>query len=157
HIIGYAARPKGSTSGKCAGVLIDVTERKTMELEIEAMRRELTHCMRAEILGGLSGALAHELKQPLTAILSNAQAADRMLKEEPIDVAELGNIIRDIIEDDSRAGAVIMHLRSLFKNDEQDWADLDLNLVVREALKIVKGTLAQKDVDLQLRLKQDAV
>jgi signal transduction histidine kinase len=158
QIQGYASKPKSpSAAVKCAGVLIDITERKTMELEVEAMRRELTHCMRAEILGGLSGALAHELKQPLTAILSNAQAAERMLKRDPIDVTELGNTIRDIIEDDSRAGAVIMHLRSLFKNDDQDRADLDLNEVVREALKIVNGTLAQKNVELQVKLKPEQV
>ena len=153
QIIGYGERiGKRSVGGRCAGVLIDITERKTMELEIESMRRELTHCMRAEILGGLSGALAHELKQPLTAILSNAQAAERMLKRDPIDVTELGNTIRDIIEDDSRAGAVIVHLRSLFKNDEKDWAVLDLNDIVRDALKIVNGTLAQKDIELHLEL-----
>ena len=158
HVLGYAAQAKTTAQGgQCAGVLIDITERKTMELEVEAMRRELTHCMRAEILGGLSGALAHELKQPLTAILSNAQAAERMLQRDPIDVTELSSTIRDIIEDDSRAGAVIMHLRSLFRNEDQDRADLDLNQVVREAMKIVNGTLMQKNIDVQVRLKSEPV
>jgi len=143
-----------SADSKCVGILVDATRRKLMELEIEAMRRELAHCVRGEILGGLSGALAHELKQPLAAILSNAQAAERMLQRNPIDVTELSDTIRDIIEDDSRAGAVIMHLRSLFKNDEKDWMILNVNQIVQDAMKIVNSSLLQRNVELVMKLSQ---
>ena len=65
----------------------DVTRRKRAEIEAEQQRQELTHLTRVGILGQLSGALAHELNQPLTAILSNAQAVQRLLAQEPLDLA----------------------------------------------------------------------
>ena len=89
------------------GVVIDVTNRKRMEQDVEAMRKQLKRLAQTATFGTLSGALAHELNQPLAAIMSNAQAAERMLQQDRINVTELGNTLRDIIEDDARAGAVI--------------------------------------------------
>ena len=60
----------------------DITRRKQIEIELEQQRQELTHLTRVGILGELSGAMAHELNQPLTSILSNAQAAQRLLRQE---------------------------------------------------------------------------
>ena len=75
----------------------------------------MAHLTRVSIFGALSGALAHELKQPLTAILSNAQAAQRLLKHGPPNVEELRDILGDIVADNKRAGEVIEHLRALPK------------------------------------------
>ena len=70
---------------------------------------------RVAVVGQLSGALAHELNQPLTAILSNAQAAQRFLKRDSVDLDEVRAIIDDIVSDDKRAGEVIRRLRALLK------------------------------------------
>src|SRR6185295_18988071 len=88
-------------------VMIDITERKQAEEEIQQQRQLLTHLTRVSTLGELSGALALELSQPLTSILSNAQAAQRFLTHEPVDLAEVRDILKDIVDDDRRAGAVI--------------------------------------------------
>jgi C4-dicarboxylate-specific signal transduction histidine kinase len=133
-----------SGNGECIGILVDVSEREHIREDGEALRRQLTHCMRGEVLGGLSGVLAHELKQPLTAILSNAQAAERMLKRSPIDLVELSETIQDIIKDDSRAGAVIQHLRSLFNGDDKHWSIVNVNQIVQDVLKIINGRCSKK-------------
>ncbi len=115
------ASPRSRSNGKpdrLLGVLVDITERKRAEQEAAEQRKELTHLTRVSVLGALSGALAHELNQPLTAILSNAQAARRILARKPHDLDEIRTILEDIVADDRRAGDVIHHLRTLLRREE---------------------------------------
>src|SRR5262249_11052748 len=90
----------GSAPDHLTGVVLDITDRKHSESETERQRQELVHLTRVSVVGALSGALAHELNQPLTAILSNAQAAGRLLSTGSVDLEEIRQIIEDIIEDD---------------------------------------------------------
>ena len=89
----------------------DVTQAKQAETELRQQREELAHIARVHTLGALSGSLAHELNQPLGIILSNAQAAQELLAQEPPDVAEVQAILTDIVAADRRAGEVIDRLR----------------------------------------------
>jgi PAS domain S-box-containing protein len=142
------AMPKGER-GKpdhLLGVVLDITDRKQAEAEAEHQRRELAHLTRVSILGALSGALAHELKQPLTAILSNAQAAQGLLKRGPPDVEELRDILGDIVADNRRAGAVIEHLRALLKKDEKEAEPLDINELVSATLQLCRSDLLLRNV-----------
>ena len=95
------------------GSATDITERKRAEFELAAQRNELAHLARVAMLGELSGSLAHELNQPLTAILANARAAQRFLAQENPDLKEVHEILQDIVNDDKRAGEVISGLRLL--------------------------------------------
>ena len=79
-------------------VIRDVTKQRRAERESQDQRQQMAHLMRVALLGQLSGALAHELNQPLTAILSNAQAAQRFLKGDSVDLAEMRAILDDIVE-----------------------------------------------------------
>lgn len=92
---------------------------------------------RVATMGELATSLAHELNQPLTAILSNAQAANHLLTADPPDVQEVGDIIKDIIQDDRRASEVIQWLRALVKKEELAFAPLDLTSVIREVVELV--------------------
>jgi two-component system sensor kinase FixL len=105
------------------------------------------------LMGGLSGALAHELNQPLTAILSNAQAAQHRLASGRLDGAELGEILRDIVAADRRASDVIHRLRALFKSGETQLRELDANDVVREVLDLAHGDLSMRHVAVVHRLE----
>ena len=98
--------------------IIDITQRRQAEREAAQQRNELAHLSRVTMLGELSGSLAHELNQPLTAILSNAQAAHRFLANATADREEVQEILRDIIAADKRAGETIRRLRMLFKKGE---------------------------------------
>jgi two-component system sensor kinase FixL len=129
----------------------DITDQRRAELEARQQREQLTHLSRVAMLGELSGALAHELNQPLTAILSNAQAAQRFLAREPADLAEVREILKDIVEADRRAGEVIRRLRALLKKGETQFALLDLNEVIEDVLDLAHGDLATRSVKATTR------
>ena len=98
------------------------------------------------MLGELSGSLAHELNQPLTAILSNAQAAQRFLAQSPPRVDKLAEILTDIVKSDHRAGAVIQRLRSLLRKEDAQRHTLDINEVVEESLRLMRSDLLNRRV-----------
>ncbi len=130
--------------GGYAGLLSigeDITERLTAERNLQLTRRELEHLGRANVLGELVSALAHELNQPLTAILSNAQAARRFLGSASPDLNELREILDDIVRDDKRAGEVIAHLRLLLRKGESARERLRIQDTVHDVLDLMRGEL----------------
>ncbi len=128
------------------GIGRDVTQLRLAENDARQQREQLTHLTRVAILGELSGAMAHELNQPLTAILSNAQAAERLLAGGSTDVTELREILKDIVADDIRAGEVISRLRALLKRGARNVEPLRLDDVVREALALAHSQLLERHV-----------
>jgi signal transduction histidine kinase len=122
-------------------------ERARSEREAHEQRLQLTHLSRVAMLGEMSGGLAHELNQPLTAILSNAQAAQAFIANKQIDDAELLEILRDIIAAEQRAGEVISRLRALFKRGETHVQKLNANDLVREVLSLAHGDLATRSIE----------
>lgn len=138
-----------------SGVVFDSTERKKAAIEAQLQREELMHLTRVSILGQLSGALAHELNQPLAAILSNAQAAQRFLKQNGSpDNDEFLEILKDIAEADKRAGAVIQRLRTLLKKGETKYQSLDLNEIVNDVLRLTHSDLLTQNVNVTTRLEK---
>jgi signal transduction histidine kinase len=129
-------------------------ERRRADRDAREQRQQLAHLSRVATLGGLSGALAHELNQPLTAILSNAQAAQYMLGSDTIDMRELEEILKDIVAADRRASEVIRRLRALFMNEVIQAQDLDANELVREVLGLARGDLAARDIEVVTNLMQ---
>jgi signal transduction histidine kinase len=130
----------------------DLVAHRRAELEAMEQRLQLTHLTRVALLGQLSGALAHELNQPLTAILSNAQAAQHFLAADKIDPAELREILEDIVAEDKRAGEVIRRLRALFKKGETQFQLLDANDLVREALDLAHGDMVTRNIEISTDL-----
>jgi len=134
------------------GVSVDITARKHAELEVQSQREELAHLSRVTMLGELSGSLAHELNQPLTAILSNAQAAQRFLAHDEADLTEVRAILADIVAEDKRAGEVIRRLRLLLQKGQTQHQPIDINEVVQEVLKLVRNDLVNHTVRVQMEL-----
>jgi PAS domain S-box-containing protein len=130
----------------------DITAHKKAEVEGLQHREELAHLSRVTMLGELSGSLAHELNQPLTAILSNAQAAKRFLEHDSVDLDEVRDILTDIVDQDIRAGEVIHRLRVLLKKGEVDQQPLDVNNTVQEVLKLIHGDLVNHSVTMHTQL-----
>ncbi len=125
---------------------VDITERRRSELELGRQRNELAHLSRLTTIGELAGSLAHELNQPLTAILSNAQAAQRLLERTPADVAEISDILHDIVESDLHAGEVIRRLRTMLRKGEEKVEPLDMTEIVQDALKLARSDLLNHGV-----------
>jgi two-component system sensor kinase FixL len=136
------------------GVTIDITRRKQAELAVQQQRNELTHLSRVTTLGELSGSLAHELNQPLAAILSNAQAAQRFLARDNANLAEIQDILKDIVNEDKRAVEVIQRLRLLLKKGEVQHLPVNLNNVVEEVLKIISSDLVNHNINVDIDLAE---
>jgi len=143
--------PRYAPDGAFAGFIgscIDITDGKIGELQLREQREELTHLSRVAVLGELTGALAHELNQPLTAILSNAQAAQRFLAQNPTSLSEVHEILNDIVVEDKRAGEVIRRLRALLKRGETQLQLLDVNEVVTDVLDLARADCVARGVKL---------
>ncbi|MGA2496552.1 MAG: ATP-binding protein, partial [Tepidisphaeraceae bacterium] len=129
--------------------------RKQAELEVTRQRSDLVHLSRVTMLGELSGSLAHELNQPLAAILSNAQAAQRFLARGDSDPEEIEDILRDIVNDDKRAGEIIQRLRLLLTKGEIDRRPLDINELARDVLRLMRSDLVSQSVVVETDFAPD--
>jgi PAS domain S-box-containing protein len=135
--------------------IVDISERKQAELERARQRNEMAHLSRVTMLGELSGSLAHELNLPLTAILSNAQAAQRILANGEADLAEFREILNDIVSEDKRAAEVIRRLRLLLEKGEVQQHSLRINKVVRDVLKLMRSDLINQKVVVDVELARN--
>lgn len=138
-----------------SGTLVDVSEHVAMQSEIERQRKTIIHLSRVGAVGNLSGALAHELSQPLTAIMNNAHAIERMLNQTPVNIPELRNAVSDIIEDDSRVRDVIRHLRSLLRKDSSGFDRVDMTLLIHKVLGLVRRELALHRIKVIVKIAPD--
>jgi len=137
-------------------------ERKRMEStlaqrlrEAGRLRQELTHIGRVSAMGELTASLAHELNQPLSAILNNAEVAQRLLEAEDPDLLETREILKDIVADDRRAADVIRRLRALLKKGDLEHVPLDLNSVVDDVAQLVTSDVVIRNVPMRLDIATD--
>jgi C4-dicarboxylate-specific signal transduction histidine kinase len=143
----FAARGRADQDAqRMTGVALDITARKAGELQAQKDRAALTHMTRVSLLGQLTASITHELFQPLTAILSNAEAARIMVGRERPDFQELKIICDDIIKESNRAVEVIRRLGPLYKRGELNLVPLDLNELVRETLDLVRTEMLIRHV-----------
>lgn len=131
-----------------AQIIGNVLGRKRAEERAEQLRTEMLRATRAAMLGELSAALAHELSQPLTAILINAQAARRFIDSGTLDPEDHDKILNDIVRDSKRAGAVIQNLRSMLHNTPVFQEKCCLNALTSEVLEFMKSEMAWRQVQL---------
>ena len=118
-------------------------------------RNEVAHLSRVGMLGALSGSLAHELNQPLTAILSNAQAAQRFLAQTPPRLDQVAEIIGDIVKNDRRAAMVIQRLRALLKKEDAEHRPVDLNEIAQDTLRLMHSDLLSRRVEVVTDFEAD--
>jgi PAS domain S-box-containing protein len=150
---GHTLSAEAGQSPRMLGINIDITERKAAEIATEEHRQQLSHLTRVAMLGELSGALAHEINQPLTAILSNTQTAQRLLRQPRADVADIVEILDDIQHDTRRASDVIMRLRVLLRKGEIQLQPLSLNNIVQEVLDFARADLVTRNVAVDTYLE----
>jgi signal transduction histidine kinase len=134
-------------------LLVERRRRYFAQAEASIRRREVVRLNRVTTANVLSSSLAHELNQPLGAILSNTEAAQILLKASPPDLNQIGEILSDIIRDEQRAGEIILGLRNLL-NDRKD-TDLqafDLNDTVQEVVRIVAPEAAKREIAVSTSL-----
>jgi C4-dicarboxylate-specific signal transduction histidine kinase len=130
----------------------DVTDGKHAEIETQKLRTALTHSHRVSLLGQLVAALAHELNQPLAAILANTQAAQRFLAGDGADPGEIAGILDDIVRDDKRAGNILHNLRALVSKRPPARRACCLNEVVRQVVEMTRGEMILRGIDTRVAL-----
>jgi signal transduction histidine kinase len=118
------------------------------EVQSAQRTKELAHVNRFSMAGELTASIAHEINQPLGAILTNAETADAILKSARPDIGELREIVKDILHDDQRASEVIRRIRSLLKRVPFDPKKFDLNEVVRETVDLLSAVAVGRKVEL---------
>jgi C4-dicarboxylate-specific signal transduction histidine kinase len=132
---------------------MDISALKYAELESQKQMEMLARVGRASRLGQLTGSIAHELNQPLTGILSNAQAAEYMMKKNQWDEEGFRDIVGDIISDTKRAGAVIRNLRELYRKQKIEFLPIDINSVVDETLRLLHSEMIMQHVEFTRELE----
>jgi two-component system sensor kinase FixL len=145
--------PIESAGGLLAlAAITDNTERK----KAEEARRELVHASRLAVLSEFTTSIAHEINQPLGAILSNADAAELLLKKSPPPLEEVRQILADIRSDDLRASEVIRRLRALLRQGEVERQPIDLNAVVNDVIFILRAEAQRRRVEVLTELSSGA-
>ncbi|HSJ01912.1 MAG TPA: PAS domain S-box protein [Verrucomicrobium sp.] len=153
--------PRFTANGNFIGYIgscLDITERRQAEMEIQQQRAELAHVGRVSTLGQLASSIAHELNQPLGAILRNVEAAELFLKGDAPDLAEIRTILADVRKDDQRAGKVIERMRALLQRRSLEFQPLCLaelledTVALTRADALARGAILATDLDPELPL-----
>jgi C4-dicarboxylate-specific signal transduction histidine kinase len=138
-------------------VHLDITQRKQVELERTRSRTEIYHLNRVAAMGQLAASLAHELSQPLEAIMSNAEAAQRFAGRPNPDMVEIRDALADITRDDKRARGVIQGMRAMLKKQSVVVEPVDLNEIATSVVQMIRNDAALRGMRIDLALVPSAV
>ena len=144
--ISARGRAEEREPNRLLGIALDITERKLAELRASEDRAALRQMGRVSMAGQLSAAIAHQLNQPLAAILGNAEAAQKILGHQDIDVKELRAICSDIVSENHRATEIMRRLRELYMHGDIKIEPIDLNQLILETLELLRTELLLRHV-----------
>jgi PAS domain S-box-containing protein len=147
--------PVAGSAPLLAGVAVDITERKRAEEGLRDARADVERMARLTTMGELTASIAHEINQPLAAIVTQSEAALRFLDRGEPDLDEVQDALSAIRQDGMRAGEVIRGLRALARKSGPQLAKLDIDDVIRQVLALVGGELRRHDVVLRTELAVD--
>ena len=151
----FEARVVRCDVDKVLAIVRDITERRRAERQAHELSDELAHVGRITTLAALTGSLAHEINQPLAAIMTNAQAARRLLDAPVPDLLELRAALADIVSDNQRAAEVVRRLRTLLRKDTSEHARVDLNDSINDVIKVLQGDITSRGVTIDVELAGD--
>jgi two-component system sensor kinase FixL len=151
HVI-FSAKLQADT---ISGMVMDITERKQAEEQMNQLRSELIHTTRRETMGELSSAIAHELNQPLAAIMSNTQAAQRFLDKNPPMLDKVKLALSSIVRNDRRASEIIRKLRNLLKEDISEFTEINANELLEEVVALSHSSFIIKNVSIKRHLGEN--
>lgn len=154
HAVARAVRDENDQLEYIAAVQ-DITARRLSDDALDKAREQLTHVARVTTLGVMTASFAHELNQPLSGIITNANTCVRMLGNDPPDVDGARETARRTIRDGDRASEVIARLRALFTKKESTTEPLDLNEAAREVIALSSSDLQRRRVALRQELSED--
>jgi C4-dicarboxylate-specific signal transduction histidine kinase len=149
-LIGVASIDEGARRNVV--FVLDLTERKRAEAALGEMQMQLAHANRVATMGQLTASIAHEVNQPISATVTNAQAARRWLGTEPPNLDEVRQALDRIVRDGSRAGAVVSRIRNLIKKAPPGDKRADINAAIREVIELTRGEAMKNGVSVRTEL-----
>ncbi len=155
HVYASAVQDAESGAKMIIGTLIDITTTRHAQDALRATQSKLAHITRLTTMHEVTAAIAHEVNQPLAAIVANGNAAIRWLRKTPPEVAEAVATVNQIVSDGHRASEVVASIRGLFKKDQHAKVLLDVNAVIREVLELLQGELSSKRVPIRTKLNRN--
>jgi signal transduction histidine kinase len=135
----------------------DITELREAEQTAAQRSRELAHVARTTVVGELAAALAHEIRQPLTAILINSQTAMRVLDAKTSDPDAVREILQQLAADGRRASEVVQRVRAFAKKGDVERGPIDLNAMLREAVQLVRHDTIRRRVEIRFALTHESL
>lgn len=135
-----------------ADIFGNAFERKRVEGEVRRLSEELRQVSQVVTMGELTASLAHELNQPLGAILNNARAARRLLASRTPDLAEIDSALDDIIRDDARAAEIVRDVRAMFKRGDAKMSPVDVKDLLLDVNRLVSGDARMKDISILMEV-----
>jgi PAS domain S-box-containing protein len=151
HVVARAVRDE-SGAVEFVGAIMDVSAAKRAELELRHAQAELAHISRVTTVGELTASIAHEVNQPITGVVTNAEAALRWLGAEPPNLDKVREILGQIVKDGMRAGDVVQRIRALIKKAPPRMARVDVNEAVLDVITLTRSELLRHGVSLQTEL-----
>jgi PAS domain S-box-containing protein len=151
HILAHRIKYEAGNE-EVVGAVMDITDSKKSQEALDAAQAALAHASRVATLGEISATIAHEVNQPLAAIVANGQSCLRFLRREPPDLKGVRGTVEWIVKDGSRAGEIIRRVRTLLKKVDTEKVPLDLNEVIAEVATLLQRDMNARKVMLQLEL-----
>jgi PAS domain S-box-containing protein len=151
-IRGLPLRDERGNIIKWYGTMTDIEDRKRAEEALRKANADLAHVTRVITMGELTASIAHEINQPLTAIVTNADACTVWLTSEPPNLEEARTAVDCIAQDGTRASEVIRHIRAMFTKDSPERTTVQVNELIREVCALLQAGASRKQVELQTEL-----
>jgi C4-dicarboxylate-specific signal transduction histidine kinase len=146
----HPARSENGSTPVVTGLFTDVTQLKKLEDEREAQRREVAHLTRRTLVNELSSSIAHELNQPLSAIMMNAETALKLLNDGSRHIEQVRDALQDILEDDARAAEVVNRVRRLIKRDTEQFGHVDIEQLFESTHVLLRSEFIRKGIALEI-------
>ena len=137
---------------RVVGMVADITERKRAEQSLQEAQVELAHVTRVLAMGELAASIAHEVQQPLTAVLVTSNVILRQLASKKPDMEEVQHAMEEIVEDVNRVSTVISRVRTLLSRNVPNRVELNMNEVIQEVALLVRSEAARSGVQFRLNL-----
>jgi PAS domain S-box-containing protein len=155
HVLGQPACDADGHTTRWYGLLIDIDDRKNMEEALRSTQARLSRAAQTATVGELSASIAHEINQPLAAVVANGHACLRWLSAQPPNLAKAHEAAERIVRDGKDAGEIIGRTRALFKRASLEKTALDMNEVIADVLRLTRSDVVRKGVAVETELKPD--
>jgi PAS domain S-box-containing protein len=155
HSVGHPILNESGDIAEFVGAALDVTERKLADEALRQAQADLAHVSRVTTMGELTASLAHEVRQPITAAVVNANACVRWLAHDPPDVAEARAAAMRIVEDGGRATDIIRRIRLFFTKGAPQREPVDVNELIREMIVLLRSEATRYDISVRSALAED--